>query len=157
MLGALALVLSMSGVAWGDVVPKMPQNADGLEQTYSPAYDYDNDGCYATAAITMSGQVNSGLHLGGAVNGHCHDRAQLDQANTYARAKCNDGWCAIMYASYFEKDQTVDGCSSEPGCGHRHDWEHIIVWVHDNAIQLVSCTVTGEGSSPGTCASRART
>jgi hypothetical protein len=49
-----------------------------------------------------------------------------------------------MYASYFEKDQTVDGCSGEPGCGHRHDWEHIIVWLHDNAIQVVSFSVHGD-------------
>ncbi|GII65381.1 hypothetical protein Skr01_54660 [Sphaerisporangium krabiense] len=138
LLGAFALVLAAVAPALGDVIPKLPQNADGLEQTFSPAYDYDRDGCYATAAITSSGYVNPGLHLGGAVNGHCRDLAQLQESNTYARAKCNNGWCAIMYASYFEKDQTVDGCSTEPGCGHRHDFEHVVVWVQNNQVQYVS-------------------
>ncbi|MFI6732527.1 NPP1 family protein [Nonomuraea sp. NPDC050451] len=31
--------------------------------------------------------------------------------------------------SYFDKDRTVDGC------GHRHDIEHIVVWVQNNAEQ----------------------
>lgn len=137
-LGALSLVLILANPAQADVIPQMPQNADGLEQTFSPAYDYDRDGCYATAAITSYGYVNPGRSLGGAVNGQCHDLAQLQQANTYARAKCNNGWCAIMYASYFEKDQTVDGCGTEPGCGHRHDFEHIIIWVQNNQVQYVS-------------------
>jgi Necrosis inducing protein (NPP1) len=138
VFGAVTLVLITANTAYADVIPKMPQNADGLEQTFSPAYDYDRDGCYATAAITSWGYVNPGRGLGGAVNGNCRDLAQLQEANTYARAKCNNGWCAVMYASYFEKDQTVDGCGTEPGCGHRHDFEHIVVWVQNNQVQYVS-------------------
>jgi hypothetical protein len=139
VFGALVLVLTVATPAQADVISKMAQNADGLEQTYSPAYDYDGDGCYATAAITSWGYVNPGLPLGGAVNGHCHDRAQLDESNTYSREMCNNGWCAIMYASYFEKDQMSDGCIVEnAACGHRHDFEHVIVWVQNNQVQYVT-------------------
>jgi len=107
VLGALALVVALPAQANADVLTLLPQNADGPEQTFSPAYDYDGDGCYATAAIGADGTINPGLKLGGDVNGHCHDYAQLANANTYSREKCDNGWCAVMYASYFEKDQAT--------------------------------------------------
>ncbi|MEU9238718.1 NPP1 family protein [Streptomyces sp. NPDC048385] len=134
-LGALALVVAAPATAHADVLTLLPQNADGLEQTFSPAYDYDGDGCYATAAIGADGTINPGLGLGGDVNGHCHDYAQLANANTYSREKCNNGWCAVMYASYFEKDQATYGPLA---IGHRHDWEHVIVWIQDNQVRYVS-------------------
>lgn len=98
-LGALALIVAIPATAHANVLTLLPQNADGLEQTFSPAYDYDGDGCYATAAIGADGTINPGLKLGGDVNGKCHDYAQLANANTYSRAKCDNGWCAVMYAS----------------------------------------------------------
>ncbi|MGW5063160.1 NPP1 family protein [Streptomyces sp. NPDC004096] len=139
-LAPIILLLTLSSPAQANVIQAMAQNADGLEQSFSPAYDYDANGCYATSAITPSGSPNPGLGLGGAVNGHCHDRAQLDNSNTYSREKCNNGWCAIMYASYFEKDQASDGVGEIAGGsnGHRHDWEHVVVWVQNNTVKYVS-------------------
>ncbi|MFD4563783.1 NPP1 family protein [Streptomyces sp. NPDC058475] len=135
VLGAAALVLALPTAAQANVLQALPQNADGLEQTFSPAYDYDGDGCYTTAAIGADGTINPGLSLGGDVNGHCHDPAQLNNANTYSREKCNNGWCAVMYASYFEKDQATLGPAA---IGHTHDWEHVIVWTSNNQVQYVS-------------------
>ncbi|GAA2480168.1 NPP1 family protein [Winogradskya humida] len=116
----------------------LPQNAGGYEQTFSPAYDYDTDGCYATPAIGSDGTLNAGLNTTGAINGNCRDQSDLDNSQTYARSKCNNGWCAIVYASYFEKDQTLNGC-----CGHRHDFEHVISWVNQstNQVEYVTNTV----------------
>lgn len=135
VLGAAALVLAAPTGASASVLRLLPQNADGLEQTFSPAYDYDGDGCYATAAIGADGTLNPGLRLGGAVNGRCHDPAQLANANTYSRQKCNNGWCAVMYASYFEKDQATLGPAA---IGHTHDWEHVVVWIADGRVRYVS-------------------
>ena len=95
------------------------------------------DGCYNTAAISPDGTLNPGRKLGGDVNGHCRDPPQIENANLYSRAKCNNGWCAIMYAGYFEKDQATLGPAA---IGHRHDWEHIIVWVQNDVVQYVSTT-----------------
>ncbi|MFJ8331802.1 NPP1 family protein [Streptomyces sp. NPDC094437] len=133
--GALALVVAVPTGAHANVLQALPQNADSLEQTFSPAYDYDKDGCYTTAAIGADGTLNPGLKLGGDVNGNCHDPGQLAGANTYSREKCNNGWCAVMYASYFEKDQATLGPAA---IGHTHDWEHVVVWVRDNDVQYVS-------------------
>lgn len=135
VLGAVALVMGVPAQAHADVLQSLPQNADGLEQTFSPAYDYDGDGCYATAGIGVDGTINPGLKLGGDVNGHCHDYAQLAGANTYSREKCDNDWCAVMYASYFEKDQATLGPLA---IGHTHDWEHVVVWTNNNQVQYVS-------------------
>ncbi|MEV6955310.1 NPP1 family protein [Streptomyces sp. NPDC051183] len=134
-LGAAALVVALPTGASANVLRLLPQNANGLEQTFSPAYDYDGDGCYATAAIGADGALNPGLRLGGAVNGRCHDPAQLANANTYSRQKCNNGWCAVMYASYFEKDQATLGPAA---IGHTHDWEHVVVWINNDQVRYVS-------------------
>ncbi len=91
-LGAMTLVVAVPASAHADVLQLLPQNADGLEQTFSPAYDYDGDGCYATAAIGADGTINPGLPLGGDVNGHCHDYANWPTPTpTHARSATTAG------------------------------------------------------------------
>ncbi|WP_407698244.1 NPP1 family protein [Streptomyces marianii] len=147
----LAVILSATAVAVAlptasasaDQLQNLPQSASALEVRFSPAYDYDGDGCYAATAIAPDGYLNPGLKPGGKVNGGCHDKSDLDRAQTYSRAKCNNGWCAIMYSSYFEKDQAVWGSGLG---GHRHDWEDVISWVNQstNQVEYVSTTQHGE-------------
>jgi hypothetical protein len=136
--GALAATIIAFPAAASEL-PNLPQSAGQLEQTYSPAYDYDTDGCYAVAAIAPDGTLNEGLNDTGAVNGNCHDAADLDRSQTYSRSKCNNGWCAIVYASYFEKDQNVNGPAS---LGHRHDFEHVISWVNQSSGLVEFATFT---------------
>jgi necrosis inducing protein (NPP1) len=137
-MAVLGIVLPATA-AFADNLPNLPQNAGGYEASFSPAYDYDTDGCYAVAAISPDGTINPGLNPTGAVNGNCHDQSDLDRTQTYARSKCNNGWCAIVYASYFEKDQALDGISLG---GHRHDWEHVISWVNQATNQVDYVTTT---------------
>ena len=126
-----------------DSFPNLPAGAGVYESSFSPAYDYDTDGCYATAAIGPTGILNGGLNPTGAVNGNCRDQADLDNSQTYARSKCNNGWCAIVYASYFEKDQAVAGSGLG---GHRHDWEHVISWVDQSTGQVEYVSTTQHSS-----------
>ncbi|MFF1833523.1 NPP1 family protein [Streptomyces sp. NPDC058231] len=137
---ALALVVAVPGIARADPPTALPANADGLEQTFQPAYDYDTDGCYPTPAIGPDGTIAPGLNTTGAVNGHCRDSWDLDNTNGYARYKCNNGWCAILYGLYFEKDQAVAGSGLG---GHRHDWEHVVVWVQNDEARYVSTSAHG--------------
>ncbi|MCK9900168.1 hypothetical protein CC117_12685 [Parafrankia colletiae] len=131
-----ALVGVFAGVALAAPPAALPANADTFEQTFQPAYDYDTDGCYSTPAIGPTGTLNGGLNPSGALNGNCHDTSDLDNTNGYSRYKCNNGWCAILYGLYFEKDQATIG-------GHRHDWEHVVVWVQNNQAQYVSTSAHG--------------
>jgi hypothetical protein len=140
LAGAAALVLAFPGTALAAPPQALPANADGLEQTFQPAYDYDTDGCYSTPAIGPDGTVNGGLNPTGALGGQCRDSWDLDNTNGYSRYKCNNGWCGILYALYFEKDQALSGSSIG---GHRHDWEHVAVWVQNNQVKYVSTSNHG--------------
>ncbi|MFD1545919.1 NPP1 family protein [Nonomuraea guangzhouensis] len=117
----------------------VPAMASELARKFQPAYDYDKDGCYPTPAIGSNGAIASGLNPSGALNGNCRDRSDLDNTNGYARSACGNGWCAIMYALYFEKDQ-----ATVFGGGHRHDWEHVVVWVKNNRAMYVAASAHGE-------------
>ncbi|MET9734358.1 NPP1 family protein [Streptomyces sp. NPDC006458] len=138
--GAAALVIAFPGTALAAPPQALPADADGLERTFQPAYDYDTDGCYSTPAIGPDGTVNGGLNPTGALNGQCRDSWDLDNTNGYSRYKCNNGWCAILYGLYFEKDQALSGSSIG---GHRHDWEHVAVWVQNNQVKYVSTSNHG--------------
>lgn len=137
---AVAMVFAASGSARAEPPQALPAHADSLEQTYQPALDYDTDGCYPTAAIGPDGTTNGGLKPSGALNGQCRDAWDLDNTNGYARQKCNNGWCAVMYGLYFEKDQAVAGSGLG---GHRHDWEHIVVWVQNSEARYVATSAHG--------------
>lgn len=136
----LALLIGFTGSAYAAPPPALPANADAFEQTFQPAFDYDRDGCYSTPAISADGTVNPGLNPTGALNGSCRDASDLDNTNSYSRYKCNNGWCAIVYGLYFEKDQALPGISLG---GHRHDWEHVVVWVQNNQAQYVATSAHG--------------
>jgi hypothetical protein len=140
---ALALVVAAATPALAAPPSRLPGNAEALETTWQPAYDYDTDGCYPTPAIGPDGKINGGLNPTGSLSGDCHDTADLDNTNGYARAKCNNGWCAIAYGLYFEKDQAL--ANSSIG-GHRHEWEHVVVWVADgqSTASYVSTSAHGE-------------
>ncbi|MBQ1124164.1 NPP1 family protein [Streptomyces sp. B15] len=140
VVGAFALVVGLPGTALADPPQSLPMNATELEKTFQPAYDYDTDGCYATPAIGPDGTIAPGLKTGGDVNGNCRDASDLENTNGYSRTKCNNGWCALVYASYFEKDQAALGGGS---AGHRHDWEHVVVWVHNDQVEYVSTSNHG--------------
>lgn len=126
-----------SGVAYADPPLALPGAAPEPDRKFQPAMDYDKDGCYPTPAIGPDGRINPGLKLGGALNGHCRDESDLNNTNAYSRSKCNNGWCAYMYAFYFEKDQRATGVAG-PGNGHTHDWEHVVVWVHNDIPEWVA-------------------
>ena len=138
--GAVGLVIGFPGTASAAPPPALPGNASEMEEKFQPAYDYDTDGCYATPAIGPDGAIAPGLKLGGDMNGNCRDESDLENTNGYARSKCNNDWCAVMYASYFEKDQAAHGGGS---AGHRHDWEHVVVWVHNGQAEYVSTSEHG--------------
>ncbi|MGI5122681.1 NPP1 family protein [Marinactinospora thermotolerans] len=137
---AALLVLVPASPAFAAPPPALPANAPEADRKWQPAFDYDTDGCYPTPAIGPDGTLNGGLNTSGALNGNCRDQSDLDNTNSYSRSRCDDsGWCAYMYALYFEKDQTLPGC-----CGHRHDLEHVVVWVRDGQAHYVSASAHGD-------------
>ena len=100
-----------------------------VQKTFQPYFDYDGNSCFPVAAIDSGGNLNGGLDDSGAVTGQCRSN-HLGKANTYSRSKCNNGWCAISYALYFEKDMSCANCTLT---SHRHDWEGVVAWVRQGA------------------------
>ncbi|KAM7201665.1 necrosis and ethylene-inducing protein-inducing protein [Rhypophila sp. PSN 637] len=99
-------------------------NAPALDKRFAPALDFDTDSCYNTPAIGPNGDLATGLDIFGvSPTAGCREEVMLERCNVYSRQRCNNGYCAIMYAYYFQKDW------ASPGAGHRHDWEHVVVWV----------------------------
>lgn len=143
LAGAAALVVAFPSTALAAPPTALPTSAESAEYTYQPAFDYDTDGCYPTPAIGPDGTVNGGLNPTGSLSGECHDLSDLNNTNSYSRYKCNNGWCAYMYGLYFEKDQAL--ANSSIG-GHRHDWEHVVIWVQNGTLQYVSTSAHGSYS-----------
>jgi hypothetical protein len=143
VFGALT---AASPVTKRDILTPLPGAADATESRFQPLLDFDSDGCYNTAAIDPSGYTNPGKGATGTPQGDCRDPPQLDNSNAYSRKRCNNGYCAIMYEYYFEKDQAVMG--SFLG-GHRHDWENIVVFTQgDNVVRVApSCHGGYDGAS----------
>jgi necrosis inducing protein (NPP1) len=141
---ALLLTVLIPGVAFADPPSALPASSAAADAKWQPAFDYDGDGCYPTPAIGRDGTIAPGLNNSGALNGSCHDRSDLDNTNSYSRSKCNNGWCAYLYDLYFEKDQAVPGWDC---CGHRHDLEHVVVWVQNDQAQYVSTSAHGNYST----------
>jgi hypothetical protein len=141
---ATLLTVLIPGVASADPPRALPASFAAADGKWQPAFDYDGDGCYPTPAIGPDGTIAPGLNNSGALNGNCHDQSDLDNTNSYSRSKCNNGWCAYLYDLYFEKDQAVAGWDC---CGHRHDLEHVVVWVQNDQAQYVSVSAHGNYST----------
>ncbi|WP_440089897.1 NPP1 family protein, partial [Streptosporangium sp. LJ11] len=76
MLGVTVLgIVLPASAAYADPPRNLPQSAGGYESSFSPAYDYDGDGCYATPGIGPDGTLAAGLNPTGAVNGNCRDQS----------------------------------------------------------------------------------
>lgn len=135
-------------------LPPLPRNEDPQAQKWAIGFDYLHDGCLPSAGVSFNGRPNPGIGLGGATNGHCAWKNQLEYSNTYYRAKCvvwsppgeprNRTYCAHMYAQYFVKDQTSGACRSPPACGHTNDWEFGMVWTTDDTLTHASISVHGD-------------
>jgi hypothetical protein len=128
-----------------DVPWALPQKASDKEIRFQPRLDFDKDGCYNTPAIGKDGDLATGMghdNTGGADG--CRDEADLDNNNVYVRTRCNNNWCAYMYDYYFEKDVAVQHVADVGG--HRHDWEHIAVFVegNDETPKVVAVSAHGE-------------
>ncbi|KAH6714831.1 necrosis inducing protein, partial [Leptodontidium sp. MPI-SDFR-AT-0119] len=95
----------------------LPRKATRAENYYQPGLDFDKDACYNVAAVDTQGTLDKGLWD----SEDCRTEPRLNHQNVYVRSRCNHGYCAHMYAYYFELDAS-----------HNFDWEHVTVWTRYN-------------------------
>jgi hypothetical protein len=123
---------------------KIPTCAPDNDKKFQPAFDFDTDSCYNVPAIGADGTINEGLNNCYTSNtAGCREASFLDNANAYSRARCNNGWCIYMYGYYFQKDVALQHVCGV-GAGHRHDWEHVVVWTQNNEIKFVGTSAHGK-------------
>ncbi|KAI8965115.1 secreted protein [Daldinia sp. FL1419] len=126
-----------SKIARREVLEALDENITIGDKTWQPVLDFDTDSCYNTAAISPDGKINEGQdHNYSGPSENCRDNARLNNNNVYSRKRCNNGWCAYVYDYYFEKDVAVPHVLDAGG--HRHAWEHIIVFVKDDKAEWVA-------------------
>ena len=80
-----------------DLLEPLPESVSEIELRFQPLLDFDQDGCYNTAAISPDGTINTGHPPTVQLQGGCRAPNRLMHSNVYSRARCNNGICAIMY------------------------------------------------------------
>ncbi|OWZ19526.1 Necrosis inducing protein NPP1 [Phytophthora megakarya] len=94
-------------------------------------------GCVPYPAVNDVGETSGGLQTSGSSKGGCRGSGHGSQV--YGRGTWIDGYWAIMYAWYFPKD------SPSSRMGHRHDWEHAIVFLDNPDVpepKIMACSVS---------------
>lgn len=138
-----ATLLSTLNLSLADVItPLYPIAATDGALKWQPVLDWDKDTCYHTAAIDPNGNTNPGLETTPQV-GPCRQADRLSHCNAYSRERCNHGWCVYMYGYYSEMDN--DAWAN--AYGHRHDWEHAMVWIRGDAPWSVMWSAHGDCKS----------
>ncbi|GMF45460.1 unnamed protein product [Phytophthora fragariaefolia] len=85
------------------------------------------NGCHPYPAVNEAGETGGGLKTKGAPSAGCKGSGWGSQV--YGRSTWYRGVWAITYSWYFPKD------SPSSGLGHRHDWEHVIVWIDNPDLE----------------------
>ncbi|KAK1940952.1 hypothetical protein P3T76_007658 [Phytophthora citrophthora] len=94
-------------------------------------------GCEPYPAVNEYGETGGGLKTTGKSRGKCGGSGYGSQV--YGRSTWIRGVWAIMYSWYFPKD------SPSPKMGHRHDWEHAIVFIDNPDVpepKILACSVS---------------
>lgn len=95
-------------------------------------------GCVPFPAVDKFGNTSGGLEPTGSHNEGCSQSI----GQVYTRSTWYNGYWAIMYSWYFPKDEPSSGL------GHRHDWESIVVWIDNPAVdnpKVLSISYSGHG------------
>lgn len=107
-----------------DAIFPLTNGANAILNRFLPKLDR-NSACYPHTAVDKDGNYNSGLKDSGGESSQC---SSTNKQQVYTRtSRINDNTHAVMYAYYFPKDNGF----IIPSIGHRHDWEHVIVFIQN--------------------------
>ncbi|OWZ18631.1 Necrosis inducing protein NPP1 [Phytophthora megakarya] len=143
---AISTVAQAETIDHDQVVPFAQPEATTISQKaavkFKPQIHITN-GCHPYPAVNEAGQTSGGLKPTGAPSSSCKGSGWGSQV--YGRSTWYSGKWAIMYSWYFPKD------SPSTGLGHRHDWEHVVVWIDNPDVEtptiLAACPSAHSGYS----------
>jgi hypothetical protein len=121
--------VDVSAIGHDQVVPwPQPEPVTVAEKAavmFKPSIHITN-GCHPYPAVNGAGETGEGLEIMGSDSAGCKGSGFGSQV--YGRSMWyRDVW-AIMYSWYFPKDSPM------PKMGHRHDWEHVVVWISNPEV-----------------------
>ncbi|KAF1959330.1 hypothetical protein CC80DRAFT_585764 [Byssothecium circinans] len=126
-ISILGFLATISTVTAEVLSARLPKDASAGALKYQPADD--NNKCVRWGQLDVT---------------ECRNANRIIRSNTYVREKCtNDGWCAYLYAYYFEKDE---GQGFAGDHGHKHDWEHLWVWTKNGDAKWLAWSAHGDWS-----------
>ncbi|CEG38899.1 RxLR-like protein [Plasmopara halstedii] len=96
-------------------------------------------GCHPYPAVDKNGYVSDGL---GVSHWFTDCSGSPEGSQVYGRAYVFKGYLAIMYAWYFPRDFMVTPFY----VGHRHGWEHAILWIGGSTEDPVFLAATVEST-----------
>ena len=132
--GALTLLHPQSARAQSWPTPVAPLNelATALDKRFQPAIDFDTDVCFNVPAVDASGNISAAASTYATrPPAACRNANYLRTSNVYSRTRCNNGYCARVYAYFWQSDFS-----------HAYDWETIIVWTTDQGTNSAVVGVT---------------
>jgi hypothetical protein len=128
---SLSLLSAEAGVISHDQVIPFPQStATSITNTAALNFKpqiFINNGCHPYPVVNAAGDTSGGLKPHGSASAGCKGSGYGSQI--YGRSTWYNGVWAIMYSWYMPKDSPVTGS------GHRHDWENVIVWIDNPALE----------------------
>lgn len=125
---------------------RLDEAASSHAKRWAIGFDFADDACYPSPAISVGGIVNTGLEeQSSGITKDCRFVEQLENSNTYYRsASITRGgvtYAVHMYALYFMKDKTVE---TSWEAGHRHDWEFALIWTTNDVLTHASYSYHGK-------------
>ncbi len=122
-----------SEISWipHNEVALLPASASEEQLRFLPIFSFTEGTCFPAPAIDGEGRLGAGLKASGKMNGDC---LAFDQANIYVQSLSLGPYRVHAYALYFPKD----GSNPNSVGGHRHDWEHVLVWTENDQVQQVT-------------------
>ena len=132
-LGILRAESQEPAVTWipHKQVAPLPAQASEEQLRFLPLFHFTPGTCLPAPAIDHDGRVGAGLKASGPMNGDC---LAFDAGNIYTQSLAIGPYRVHAYALYFPKD------GSQPNSigGHRHDWEHVMIWTQDDEVFQVT-------------------
>ncbi|KAK1935446.1 hypothetical protein P3T76_010671 [Phytophthora citrophthora] len=131
VLASLLVSAQAEELAYNSVIPLPETTASTTEYSlglkFQPQLNIAS-GCHPYPAVDADGNTNSGLSIFSLKS--CVEPSLGSQV--YGRATTYEDSYAIMYAWYFPRDR-------KGVVGHRHAWEHVILWIkRSGATQKIS-------------------
>ena len=114
-----------------DAINPLPPAASEDQLRFLPVFAFTDGTCLPASTFNSEGELGGGLKASGKMDGEC---LGYDAANIYVQTAQVGEQKVYLYALYYPKDGSMPNSVG----GHRHDWEHVLIWTKDGVASDVT-------------------